>query len=106
MTCDASREPRCHRPCAEGGVEALTVALKRGDDPPIAGSYKSRGIQKVLRDTMFEGLCCFCECETELGNYGQVEHYRPKGARRVQAPRVHLGEPLVGVRSMQRPQGR
>lgn len=27
---------------------------------------------------MFEGLCCFCECETEVGNYGQVEHYRPK----------------------------
>jgi uncharacterized protein (TIGR02646 family) len=59
--------------------EALTEALKRGDDPPIGGSYKSRGIQKVLRDAMFEGLCCFCECETELGNYGQVEHYRPKG---------------------------
>jgi len=38
--------------------DALIEAIDRGEDPPVGGSYKSKGIQRVLRDEMFEGLCC------------------------------------------------
>jgi len=56
----------------------LVHALKAGDNPPIDATYKISGVKKVLRDQMFESCCCFCETRTEAGNFGQVEHYRPK----------------------------
>lgn len=59
-------------------AQELVAALSRGEDPEIGAAYKTRGIQRVLRDEMFEGCCCFCEASTEATNYGQVEHYRPK----------------------------
>lgn len=58
--------------------EALAAAIASGSDPSIGPAYKRKGIQRVLRDRMFEGCCCFCEANTESTNYGQVEHYRPK----------------------------
>jgi len=60
-------------------ARALAGALARGEQPTISGAYKSAGVQRVLRDQMFERCCCFCEAHTEATNYGQVEHYRPKG---------------------------
>ncbi len=57
----------------------LTVQLARGENPEIGPGYKSGGIQRVLRDQMFEGACCYCEAGTEPSGFGHVDHHRPKG---------------------------
>jgi uncharacterized protein (TIGR02646 family) len=60
----------------------LQAAHAQGRDVAISAAYKTPTIRRVLRDEMFDACCCFCDANTEVAGFGEVEHYRPKGLAR------------------------
>ena len=43
------------------------------------GIYRARSVKDALLRAQY-GKCCYCESEVRSISYGDVEHYRPKGA--------------------------
>lgn len=69
---------RCHAACSElianvAGGESPSINHRLYRDDALLAVYKcSRG--------PFSGKCAYCETPVLVGQYGDIEHWRPKGA--------------------------
>ena len=61
---------------------ALVAAHERGESPKVSNLYKDPAMLVVYRDNdgPFFGKCAYCETLVIDFQYGDIEHYRPKGA--------------------------
>lgn len=66
---------------AKWGRELLSEIAKHGDIEKVPGKFFNHYQKPDIKETlikMYDGLCCYCETNVGLAEFGNIEHRKPK----------------------------